>query len=129
MHANLGITVLTTFINKNFGSMEGSIRCGVLGKLCGSVRRGLAAMSRPRVSFLTPASANWERIRPKRRVVDDCWALGDGDAGPTGVAPTCVGAFAAFIVSGRTFFGNQKNMKLFQVSAHAAICPFDPSEG
>ena len=56
----------------------------------------------------TLASTCLERTGPKRRVVDDCWALEDGDAGPPGAALTCVGAFAAFNLRGRKLFCTQK---------------------
>ena len=72
MHANVGTMVLATCIIKKCGSVEASIRC--VGR------------------WPAQTSACLERTCPKRHVVDDCWALGDGDAGPPSAALTCVGA-------------------------------------
>ena len=48
------------------------------------------------------------------RLLDDCWALGDGDEGAPGVALICVGARAAFNIRGRKPFGTQKVYQPFQ---------------
>ena len=73
--------------------------------------------------LVSPTGQAQEHTCTKRRVVDDCWALGEGDAGPPGVAPTHVAALAAFNPHRRKPVSTQKQQKWLRVSAHYDICP------